>query len=139
MTSLFCKPWVLTAVLLAVCVQARAETAAVLPASVQEALKAARLPPDALSVVVLPVQAGNPRLQHQAGVQRNPASLMKLVTTSAALDMLGTAFTWRTPCTWTVKCEMVCCKEIFTCKAAVTRVSVWSNCGCCCAECKALV
>ena len=97
MTSLFCKPWVLTAVLLAVCVQARAETAAVLPASVQEALKAARLPPDALSVVVLPVQAGNPRLQHQAGVQRNPASLMKLVTTSAALDMLGTAFTWRTP------------------------------------------
>ena len=97
MTSLFCKPWVLTAVLLAVCVQARAETAAVLPAAVQEALKAARLPPDALSVVVLPVQTGNPRLQHQAGVQRNPASLMKLVTTSAALDLLGPAFTWRTP------------------------------------------
>jgi len=97
MTSLFCKPWVLTAVLLAVCVQVRAETAAVLPASVLEALKAARLPPDALSVVVLPVQAGKPRLQHQARVQRNPASLMKLVTTSAALDLLGTAFTWRTP------------------------------------------
>ena len=97
MTSLFCKPWVLTAVLLAVCVQARAETAAVLPAVVHEALKAARLPPDALSVVVLPVQTGNPRLQHQAGVQRNPASLMKLVTTSAALDLLGPAFTWRTP------------------------------------------
>ena len=70
MTSLFCKPWVLTAVLLAVCVQARAETAAALPASVQEALKAARLPSDALSVVVLPVQSGSPRLQHQAGVQR---------------------------------------------------------------------
>ena len=97
MTSLFCKPWVLTAVLLAVCVQSRAETAAVLPAAVQEALKAARLPPDALSVVVLPVQTGSTRLQHQAGVQRNPASLMKLVTTSAALDLLGPAFTWRTP------------------------------------------
>jgi D-alanyl-D-alanine carboxypeptidase len=36
-------------------------------------------------------------LQHQAEVPRNPASLMKLVTTTAALDLLGPAFTWRTP------------------------------------------
>ncbi|MBU6370452.1 MAG: D-alanyl-D-alanine carboxypeptidase, partial [Burkholderiales bacterium] len=68
-----------------------------LPLSVQEALKAARLPPESLSVVVLPVQTAAPRLQHQAAVPRNPASLMKLVTTTAALDLLGPAFTWRTP------------------------------------------
>ena len=68
-----------------------------LPLSVQEALKAARLPPESLSVVVLPVQTAPPRLQHQAAVPRNPASLMKLVTTTAALDLLGPAFTWRTP------------------------------------------
>ena len=97
MTSLIRKPWAFTAMLLAVWVQARAETAVVLPPAVQEALKAARLPSDALSVVVSPVRAGSPRLQYQAGVPRNPASLMKLVTTSAALDLLGTAFTWRTP------------------------------------------
>jgi D-alanyl-D-alanine carboxypeptidase/D-alanyl-D-alanine-endopeptidase (penicillin-binding protein 4) len=69
-----------------------------LPPAVEDALQRAKLPRDALSVVVWPVAApGTPRLQHQADVPRNPASLMKLVTTSAALDMLGPAFTWRTP------------------------------------------
>jgi len=71
-----------------------------LPPKVDLALRQASLPRDALSVVVLPVGAGAakaPRLLHQADVQRNPASLMKLVTTSAALDLLGPAYTWRTP------------------------------------------
>ncbi len=69
-----------------------------LPPAVEDALQRAKLPRDALSVVVLPVGApGTPRLQHMAEVARNPASLMKLVTTSAALDLLGPAFTWRTP------------------------------------------
>ena len=69
-----------------------------LPAAVEDALQRAKLPRDALSVVVLPVGTpSTPRLQYQADVARNPASLMKLVTTSAALDMLGPAFTWRTP------------------------------------------
>lgn len=81
----------------AMAVPAGAQTANALPLSVQEALKGARLPPESLSVVVLPVQTATPRLQHQATVPRNPASLMKLVTTTAALDLLGPAFTWRTP------------------------------------------
>ena len=74
-----------------------AQTSAVLPPAVLEALKTARIPADAVSVVVLPVQPGQARLMHQAAVARNPASLLKLVTTTAALDQLGTAFTWRTP------------------------------------------
>ena len=78
------------------CVTAWSQVAVGLPAGVQEALKAARLPADALSVVVLPVQAGSARLQHLATQPRNPASLMKLLTTTAALDMLGIPFTWRT-------------------------------------------
>lgn len=73
-----------------------AQSGSGLPAHVQEALKAARIPAEALSVVVLPVQPGSPRLQHQASQARNPASLMKLVTTTAALDILGPPFTWRT-------------------------------------------
>jgi D-alanyl-D-alanine carboxypeptidase/D-alanyl-D-alanine-endopeptidase (penicillin-binding protein 4) len=50
--------------------------------------------------VVVPLGAGPAqaaRLAHQADVPRNPASLMKLVTTTAALDVLGPAYTWRTP------------------------------------------
>ncbi len=71
-----------------------------LPPKVNQALRQAAIPRDALSVVVIPLGAGTPktaRLLHQADVSRNPASLMKLVTTSAALDLLGPAFTWRTP------------------------------------------
>ena len=71
-----------------------------LPPKVDQALRQAAIPRDALSVVVIPLGAGTPktaRLLHQADVSRNPASLMKLVTTSAALALLGPAFTWRTP------------------------------------------
>ena len=71
-----------------------------LPPKVDQALRQAAIPRDALSVVVIPLGAGTPktaRLLYQADVSRNPASLMKLVTTSAALDLLGPAFTWRTP------------------------------------------
>lgn len=86
---------------LMLCVGAQAwgqATLGALPPAVEDALQRAKLPREALSVVVLPVGAAGPvRLSHQAEALRNPASLMKLVTTSAALDLLGPAFTWRTP------------------------------------------
>ena len=73
-------------------------TLGALPPAVEDALQRAKLPREALSVVVVPVGAAGPaRLSHQAEALRNPASLMKLVTTSAALDLLGPAFQWRTP------------------------------------------
>ena len=81
-------------------VQVRLLAAQPLPPKVEQALRQAAIPRDALSVLVVPVGAGAAkpaRLLHQADVQRNPASLMKLVTTSAALDILGPAYTWRTP------------------------------------------
>ncbi len=37
------------------------------------------------------------RLAWRSREPRNPASVMKLVTTYAALDQLGPAYTWRTP------------------------------------------
>ncbi len=56
------------------------------------------LPQDALAAVVVPVEGrAAPRLMHQADQALNPASVMKLVTTYAALDLLGPAFTWDTP------------------------------------------
>jgi D-alanyl-D-alanine carboxypeptidase/D-alanyl-D-alanine-endopeptidase (penicillin-binding protein 4) len=69
-----------------------------LPPEVAAALDRAKVPREALSVVVQDV-AGNAaaRLTWQAQTPVNPASLMKLFTTSAALDLLGPAYTWDTP------------------------------------------
>lgn len=70
-----------------------------LPPDVEAALTRARLPREALSVLVVDAQAPRkaPRLAWQAQAPMNPASVMKLVTTYAALDQLGPAFTWNTP------------------------------------------
>ena len=69
-----------------------------LPPDVLQALARARVPREALSAVVQEVgRSDGARLSWQAQAAVNPASLMKLVTTSAALDLLGPAWTWRTP------------------------------------------
>jgi len=69
-----------------------------LPASVQAALQQAGLPPQAISVVVQPAGKQAPTwIDHQADQPVNPASLMKLITTTAALDLLGPNYSWRTP------------------------------------------
>ena len=71
--------------------------AAPLPPEVAAALDRAKLPRDALVAVVQEVGAAAPRLAYQADQAVNPASLMKLVTTFAALDLLGPHWSWATP------------------------------------------
>lgn len=69
-----------------------------LPPAVQMALNRAQLPTDAIALLVQEANGrAAPRLSHRADQPMNPASVMKLVTTSAALDLLGPAYTWRTP------------------------------------------
>ncbi|MDP4075869.1 D-alanyl-D-alanine carboxypeptidase/D-alanyl-D-alanine-endopeptidase [Acidovorax sp. A1169] len=79
---------------------AQAPSPSPLPPEVEAALSRARLPREALSVLVVDAQGGArqaPRLAHRAQVPMNPASVMKLVTTYAALDQLGPAYAWNTP------------------------------------------
>jgi D-alanyl-D-alanine carboxypeptidase/D-alanyl-D-alanine-endopeptidase (penicillin-binding protein 4) len=69
-----------------------------LPPDVLAALQRAKVPSENFHVMVVDTSASStPRLSHQAQVPVNPASLMKLTTTVAALDTLGPAFVWRTP------------------------------------------
>ncbi len=51
---------------------------------------------DELGLYVHVVGARSPRLAHNAALPMNPASTMKLLTTAAALHILGPAHTWRT-------------------------------------------
>jgi D-alanyl-D-alanine carboxypeptidase/D-alanyl-D-alanine-endopeptidase (penicillin-binding protein 4) len=89
----------LLAVLLTCCgiltVQAATDTVR-LPPPVQQALKNAGIPSQAVAVVTQPLGKGSAGLRHQADVPMNPASLMKLLTTLAALETLGPAHVWRT-------------------------------------------
>lgn len=70
--------------------------AAGLPPEFVEALERAAIPLNRVAVVVQPLDAGVPRLSHQADAAMNPASVMKLVTSFAALQQLGPAYTWTT-------------------------------------------
>jgi D-alanyl-D-alanine carboxypeptidase/D-alanyl-D-alanine-endopeptidase (penicillin-binding protein 4) len=67
-----------------------------LPSAVQQALKTAGIPAQAVAVVVRPVESEQAAVRHRGEMALNPASLMKLVTTTAALELLGPATTWRT-------------------------------------------
>lgn len=67
-----------------------------LPAPVLRALDNAGIPPQAVAIVAQPVDAARPALRHRADQPLNPASLIKLATTYAALELLGPAYTWRT-------------------------------------------
>ncbi|MFY7940193.1 MAG: D-alanyl-D-alanine carboxypeptidase/D-alanyl-D-alanine-endopeptidase, partial [Burkholderiaceae bacterium] len=68
-----------------------------LPATVEAALQRAQVPKESMVAVVQDLVATQPRLSWQNQTPVNPASLMKLLTTSAALDLLGPAWTWNTP------------------------------------------
>ncbi len=74
----------------------RAQTGERLPVPVADALKAAGVPPSAVAVLVQEVDARLPRSSYNTDKPMNPASVMKLVTTEAGLELLGPAYVWKT-------------------------------------------
>jgi serine-type D-Ala-D-Ala carboxypeptidase/endopeptidase (penicillin-binding protein 4) len=75
---------------------ARVDAAEVLPPPIASALARAGIPQSAVALFVQDVDAGKPALAFNAGQPLNPASVMKLVTTFAALELLGPSYTWKT-------------------------------------------
>jgi D-alanyl-D-alanine carboxypeptidase/D-alanyl-D-alanine-endopeptidase (penicillin-binding protein 4) len=75
---------------------AHAASAARFPASVSTALERAHIPASAVSIWVQPVEASRPTLAINAERPMNPASVMKVVTTFAALELLGPSQLWTT-------------------------------------------
>jgi D-alanyl-D-alanine carboxypeptidase/D-alanyl-D-alanine-endopeptidase (penicillin-binding protein 4) len=66
------------------------------PASVTRVMTAERLPPSAVSFVIVDPDSGHVVLAQNPDTPRSPASTVKTVTTFAALDLLGPAYTWHT-------------------------------------------
>ena len=73
-----------------------AAVAAPLPPAVLKELRAVGIPESSVAVVVQEVGAAAPALAVRGTATTNPASVMKLVTTYAALELLGPAYRWKT-------------------------------------------
>ncbi|MCF5499496.1 D-alanyl-D-alanine carboxypeptidase/D-alanyl-D-alanine-endopeptidase, partial [Pseudomonas syringae] len=91
------RPLLLASMLLPLALPAHAAVInTTLPPKVQQALKASKLGDNALSLVMLPLNGPGTPTVFNADVSVNPASTMKLITTYAALEMLGPTHQWKT-------------------------------------------
>lgn len=83
----------ITCVMLSICAQS---ATAKLPNQIDKVLRAHKIAPASLSVVVVDVSSRKVIAQLNAQQPRNPASTIKVVTSWVALDTLGPAYTWIT-------------------------------------------
>ena len=82
-------------VVAALCI-ACASAHAALPGGVARAFHEAGIPLSGVSVIVRESGQPQPLFSHDANRAMNPASVMKIITTYAALDLLGPDFRWKT-------------------------------------------
>jgi D-alanyl-D-alanine carboxypeptidase/D-alanyl-D-alanine-endopeptidase (penicillin-binding protein 4) len=78
------------------CAWAAAGVGLGVPGAVTQVIAAQRLPPGAVSFVIVDPDSGRLVLSQNPDTPRSPASTIKVVTTFAALDLLGPAYTWHT-------------------------------------------
>ena len=69
---------------------------AALPRPIVRGFVQAQVPMSGVALVVQEVGAARPLFAHQPDLPLNPASVMKLVTSFAALELLGADYRWRT-------------------------------------------
>lgn len=86
----------LTCLLLAIQPANGTEPSPSLPASLTSALAAAGIPASDIGLYVQNLSRDREVLSYGADRAMNPASVMKLVTTFAALELLGPAYKWKT-------------------------------------------
>jgi len=75
-----------------------------LPTQVAAALAAAGIPQTQVAVMIQDTLADKPLLTHNAAAPMNPASTIKLLTTYAALELLGPTYIWKTTA-WTAAAQ----------------------------------
>ena len=75
---------------------AASANAQLLPAAVADVFAKAKVPLDSVAIVVKEAGSKDVLLSINADKSMNPASVMKLVTTYAGLELLGPAYTWKT-------------------------------------------
>lgn len=87
-----CRKW-LTGLFFVLAVQV---SAGELPDTIKYELELAGIPESSVGVVIEQVDSGEPALTHNADIAFVPASTMKVLTTYAALELLGPSYTWKT-------------------------------------------
>lgn len=75
---------------------AHARDVAQLPPAVTRAMSSAGVPPASVSIFVRDAASGDVVVDLNSAKPRSPASTIKVLTTFAALDSLGPAYTWKT-------------------------------------------
>ena len=86
--------WALTLLAFAGALLARDSVA--VPVPIAGALERAGIPQSAVTLLIEPLDGGPPLVRLNPQVARNPASLIKLITTYAALELLGPGYRWST-------------------------------------------
>ena len=108
-----------------------------LPTQVEAALARAKVPRESVTMLVAEADGTRqPRLAWRTQAQVNPASIMKLVTTYAALDLLGAAYSWTTPVYVDGTVNNGVLNGNLYIKGQGDPSWCWSACGCCCATCR---
>ncbi|HSR61805.1 MAG TPA: D-alanyl-D-alanine carboxypeptidase/D-alanyl-D-alanine-endopeptidase [Gammaproteobacteria bacterium] len=86
----------LTCLFISTFIHAATQHPANLPEGVTKILKRYNIPAESLSVYIRNLDRGEPLIAFNIDTPRNPASVIKLLTTYAGLSLLGPTYTWKT-------------------------------------------